>query len=101
MRLTEGLMKWAYTFVLLGVTIWWGWFTINIVNDALTNANPLEAPERILEVTGASMLMGALIVWNGNVNQHWFRKRGPDEMTQDTIQLNKINGRSKKEKEDD
>jgi len=93
MKLTEGLMKWIYTFVLLGATIGWAYFTVSVTKEAMTI--PVTDPSTVLEASGASLLMGALIVWNGNVNQHWFRKRGPDEMTQDTIQLNKINGKKK------
>ena len=92
MRLTEGLMKWIYTFVLLGATIWWAVFTVQAVDSAI---DYLGDPSKILEASGASLLMGALIVWNGNVNQHWFRKRGQDELDDDCIQLNKMRGNEK------
>jgi hypothetical protein len=95
MRLTEGLMKWIYTYVLLGATICWGMFTVNTVSTAVSSNEP--NPGLVLEVSGASLLLGALIVWNGNVNQHWFRKRGQDELSADCITLNKI----KKQKDTD
>lgn len=89
--MTEGLFKWIYTFVLLIVTIFWATFTFNAIAAAATsNETPADEVKEALQISGSSMLMGALIVWNGNVNQHWFRKRGPDEINQDTIQLNRV-----------
>ena len=64
-------MKWIYTFVLLGLTVYWAIFLISTVKCAL--AEPTEI--NILETTGVSVLLGALIAWNATVNQHWFRKK--------------------------
>ena len=65
--------KWIYTFLLLVSTIGWAVFVTVIVRDAI--ANPTTAG--VLEAAGTSVLLGALIAWNGNVNQHWFRKKTP------------------------
>jgi len=67
-------MKWVYTFVLLAVTIGWSVFTVLIVKVAL--AAPSEAG--ILEASGTSVLLGALIGWNALVVQYWFRKKSPE-----------------------
>ena len=71
----DKLMKWLYSFVLLILTLLWSVFLVNTVQDAV--ATP--TPTNVIEVSGVSVLLGALIVWNGTVNQHWFRKRTPDE----------------------
>ena len=68
-------MKWIYTFVLLGITLGWAIFTKNTVLEAIVVPDPVN----ILEASGTSVLLGALIVWNGNVNQFWFRKKPPVE----------------------
>lgn len=67
-------MKWLYTFVLLAVTLGWAIFTVFTVREAII------APEAInvIEVSGTSVLLGALIAWNANVNQFWFRKKSPE-----------------------
>lgn len=65
------LMKWIYTFVLLVVTIGWAVFTV-IVVKSVTDA-PTAAG--VLEASGTSVLLGALIGWNSLVIQHWFRKK--------------------------
>ena len=66
-------MKWAYTFTLLAVTLAWAIFTVITVKNAMAIPDPVG----ILEASGTSIFLGALIVWNGNVNQYWFRKKGP------------------------
>lgn len=71
-------MKWIYTFVLLVVTIGWAVFTVVVVRgvaDAPTAAG-------VLEASGTSVLLGALIGWNALVIQHWFRKKAPASETQ-------------------
>ncbi len=67
-------MKWIYTFVLLLVTLGWAVFTVLIVKGAL--AEPSEVG--ILEVSGTSVLLGALISWDALVVQYWFRKKSPE-----------------------
>jgi len=66
-------MKWVYTFFLLIATIGWAVFCVIIVRNALTAPTQLG----ILEVAGVTVLLGALIAWNANVNQYWFRKKTP------------------------
>jgi len=64
-------MKWIYTFVLLVTTIGWAIFTVVVVKsvtDAPTAAG-------VLEASGTSVLLGALIGWNSLVIQYWFRKK--------------------------
>ncbi len=66
-------MKWVYTFVLLALTIGWAVYTVETVKSVV--ASPTAAG--VLEASGTSVLLGALIAWNANVNQFWFRKKGP------------------------
>ena len=68
-------LKWAYTFFLLILTVAWAVFTILAVYQALANPNPIN----VLEASGSSVLLGAMIAWCGNVNQYWFRKKDPPE----------------------
>jgi len=67
-------MKWVYTFVLLAVTLGWAVFTVMIVRGAL--AEPSEVG--ILEASGTSVFLGALISWDALVVQYWFRKKSPE-----------------------
>lgn len=69
-------MKWVYTFALLVLTLAWAVFLALFVYHAMTSG-----PEPVDVVAGAGIgvLLGALIAWNGNVNQHWFRKKVPEE----------------------
>jgi len=69
----EEYLKWAYTFILLFVTIGWAYLCLIVVRDALT----LPTPINILEASGTSVLLGALIPLNVNVNQYYFRKKSP------------------------
>ena len=69
------IMKWIYSFVLLLATIGWAVFTVLICKDAVDNPTSIN----VIETAGASVLMGALITWNGLVIQHWFRKKNPEE----------------------
>ena len=65
------VMKWIYTFVLLGSTIFWAIYCVNTVKCAIADPTDIN----IMEAAGVSVLLGALIAWNGTVNQHWFRKK--------------------------
>jgi len=69
-------MKWLYTFFLLIVTLGWAVFLVFIVWDALTFG---PEPVDVVAAAGVGVLLGALIAWNGNVNQFWFRKKSPEE----------------------
>jgi len=66
-------MKWVYTFVLLAVTLGWSVVTVMIVKGALTEPSELG----VLESSGTSVFLGALIGWNALVIQYWFRKKAP------------------------
>lgn len=69
--------KWAYSFALLGVTLWWARFLVLTIKEAL--AQPTEA--NIIEVAGVGVLLGALITWNATIVQYWFRKSPPKDGT--------------------
>lgn len=64
-------MKWAYTFFLLIMTLAWAVFTVQVVGNAIADPSSIN----VIEASGTSVFLGALIAWNGNVNQHWFRKK--------------------------
>lgn len=72
---TSDKAKWVYTFFLLLVTIGWAAFCVITIRDAVTTPTSTS----VLEVAGVTVLLGALIAWNGNVNQYWFRKKPKDE----------------------
>ncbi len=67
-------MKWAYTFTLLLLTLLWAAFTVWV--GLLTIGNPDALA--IAGAMGASGLLGAMLTWNANVNQFWFRKKSPE-----------------------
>ncbi len=69
--------KWVYTFLLLLLTIGWARFLVKVIQDTLADPNVA----KIMEVSGVSVLLGALIVWNGTVNSYWFRKAPPKDGT--------------------
>jgi hypothetical protein len=66
-------MKWLYTFVLLLATIGWAVFAVTIVKSTMATPTPIG----VLEASGVSVLLGALISWNADVNRYWFRKKPP------------------------
>jgi len=68
-------MKWVYTILLLLVTLGWAVFTVLIVRSAITEPSSVG----ILEVSGTSVFLGALIGWNALVIQYWFRKKAPEK----------------------
>ena len=63
-------MKWAYSILLLFLTIGWAAFTVVVVKQSALNPTSTS----VVEASGTSVLLGALVAWNGNVNQFWFRK---------------------------
>jgi len=67
--------RWFYTFTILMVTVGWAAFVMYMVKWTMINPNPIN----VVELSGVSVLLGALIVWNGNVNQFWFRKKPPKD----------------------
>jgi hypothetical protein len=69
------MIKWVYSFTVLAATIGWGVYTLEAIINSVDTPSAREA----MGASGASFLMGALIVWNGNINQYWFRKKGPED----------------------
>jgi len=67
-------LKWVYTILLLLVTMGWAVFTVMVIKGSLT----LPSQSGILEASGTSVLLGALIGWNALVIQYWFRKKSPN-----------------------
>ncbi|KKN03033.1 hypothetical protein LCGC14_1111840 [marine sediment metagenome] len=65
-------LKWAYTFTLLLITMGWAVFLVFFVHRAITG---VPGPLDVVGAAGVGVLLGALIAWNGNVNQFWFRKK--------------------------
>lgn len=70
-------MKWVYTFILLAAVIGWAVYTVEVVRGVVADPTAVG----VLEASGTSVLLGALIAWCANVNQYWFRKKGPKEDT--------------------
>ena len=62
--------KQLYAFVNLGITVIWAGFCVWITYRAVMSKLAVD----ILVSAGANTLLGALIVWNGNINQFFFRK---------------------------
>uniref|UniRef100_A0A6M3JS34 Uncharacterized protein n=2 Tax=viral metagenome TaxID=1070528 RepID=A0A6M3JS34_9ZZZZ len=69
--MTSNDCKWIYTFLLLIITMAWATFTIFAVKDALNEPTPIN----VIEASGSGVLLGALIAWNNDVKQYWFRKK--------------------------
>jgi len=69
--MTTEKCKWFYTFLLLIITIGWAVFTIFMVKEALNEPTPVN----VIEASGSGVLLGALITWNNDVKQYWFRKK--------------------------
>ena len=67
--------KQVYAFVTLALTVLWAAFCVWITYQAVATKETLN----ILGAAGADALLGALIVWTGNINQHYFRKAKPPE----------------------
>lgn len=68
--MSNDTFKAIYALVLLLIIFLWAglsvWITYRALLDKLTTD--------ILAAAGANVLLGALIGWNGNVVQHYFRK---------------------------
>lgn len=69
--MTVDRCKWFYTYLLLLLTVAWATFTIVTVKEALQEPTPVN----VIEASGSGVLLGALIAWNNDVKQHWFRKK--------------------------
>lgn len=62
--------KYVYSILALLLVIFWGSFCVWITYRAMSE---LQATD-ILVSAGANVLLGAMINWNGNITQYWFRK---------------------------
>lgn len=62
--------KHGYAFIVLILTILWAALCVWITYRAVAY---LEVAD-IVTSSGANILLGALVVWNANINQHYFRK---------------------------
>ena len=71
MRFRGDFAKWVYTFVLLFLTVGWAGYVLRILQH--TAADPNIA--RIVELSGASGLLGAMMTWNATIIYFWFRKQ--------------------------
>lgn len=69
--MTDDRFKHWYSFAVLFLTVAWAVFTVWITFKAIATLDVAE----VVTASGANLLMGALIVWNGNINQFYFRKR--------------------------
>ena len=71
----DSKFKQLYAFVSLSVTIIWAAFCVWMTYRAVTD----KAAVDILGTAGVNVLLGAMIAWNGNINQYFFRKAKPEE----------------------
>lgn len=69
--MTSDQFKQRYALVLLFFTVGWAVFCVVMTYIAVKNQTAVD----IVAASGASVLLGALITWMGNVNQFYFRKR--------------------------
>ena len=67
----DSKFKRIYSYLMLVVLLAWGAGNIYTVYRAID----LKTSVDILAAAGASAITGALIAWNGNIVQYWFRKR--------------------------
>lgn len=67
----DSTFKQTYAFTNLGMVMFWGIVLLAVVIRAF-----LVAPGvgDVVAAAGVGALMGALIVWNTNINQHYYRK---------------------------
>jgi hypothetical protein len=68
-------MKWIFTFFIVSATIGWAAFLVKTVEQTMLSPTPIN----VLEVSGVSILLGAMINWCGNAIQFWFRKKPKGE----------------------
>lgn len=69
----DNKMKWVCTFALMGFIGWWGYYTVMVTYRALAELQAVN----VMEVAGASGLLGALITLLTLAIQYWFRKANP------------------------
>ena len=71
-ELIRDILKWVFTFVMIGVTVGWGVFCVNTITAAMQL--PIAAGD-VLASAGVSAVMGAFLVWDALIVQFWFRKK--------------------------
>ena len=69
------ILKWAFSFYIVTITIGWAVFTVLIVKSCMATPSTIS----VVEASGVSVLMGGLITWSGLIIQHWFRKKNAEE----------------------
>lgn len=74
--------KQLYAFVMLIITVAWAAFTVYTVDRSMDKPEPID----VLAASGSGVLLGALINWNGDIKQFWFRK-AKSELTNDSGKL--------------
>lgn len=67
--------KHRYAILVLFLTVIWAALCLYITYQAVTNLGVAD----IVTSAGANVLLGALIIWNANINQHYFRKGKTEE----------------------
>lgn len=69
------IIKWGFTFTMVGVTVGWGVFSVNTIMTAMQL--PIAAND-VLAAAGVGTFMGALLAWDTLMVQFWFRKKPSD-----------------------
>jgi len=82
-------MKWVYSFVMLIVMLLWACVCLWVTWEAVQNPTSIG----VIEASGTGVLLGALISWNANVNNYWFRKKLPDQTNADPDQPKTLGGK--------
>jgi len=70
----DSKFKRFYSYLMLVILLTWGAGNVYAVFRAISIKSEID----ILAAAGASAITGALIAWNGNIVQYWFRKRPGD-----------------------
>jgi len=71
-ELVRDIIKWVFTFTMVGVTVGWGVFCVNTIFAAMQL--PIAAGD-VLAAAGVSAAMGAFLTWDALIVQFWFRKK--------------------------
>lgn len=77
--MTDKNFKHTFSIGLLIATVAWAVFCVYMTYRAIV----FQSDTDIIGLAGASVLLGAMINWMGNVNQYWFRKKSTDEPRED------------------
>lgn len=68
----DRIFKQIYAFTVLGLTILWAAALLAVVVKAFLIAPGISD---VVAAAGVGGLLGAFIVWNTNINQHYYRKK--------------------------